>query len=44
MGEQRAAPVPVWQDWRVLVVGLGTLAVPLDSALADRGSGRACGR
>jgi EmrB/QacA subfamily drug resistance transporter len=25
--------MPVWQDWRVLVVGLGTLAVPLDSAV-----------
>ncbi|MBN9559205.1 MAG: MFS transporter [Alphaproteobacteria bacterium] len=25
--------MPVWQDWRVLVVGLGTLAVPLDSSV-----------
>jgi EmrB/QacA subfamily drug resistance transporter len=25
--------MPVWQDWRMLVIGLGTLAVPLDSAV-----------
>jgi EmrB/QacA subfamily drug resistance transporter len=25
--------MPVWQDWRMLVVGLGTLAVPLDSSV-----------
>jgi len=31
MNEHQA--MPVWQDWRVLVVGLGTLAVPLDSAV-----------
>jgi EmrB/QacA subfamily drug resistance transporter len=31
MSEHQA--MPVWQDWRVLVVGLGTLAVPLDSAV-----------
>jgi len=31
MSKHRA--IPVWQDWRILVVGLGTLAVPLDSAV-----------